>query len=94
LYRERDEKKRKRFIDFKKSVRKNRLVFVDESGIDRYFHREYCRTKRGEQIFENVPGKKFSRQSIVAAKCEDRIIAPFGYDGTCSSELFLDKNDA
>ncbi|MDR0580628.1 MAG: transposase, partial [Holosporaceae bacterium] len=34
-------------------------------------------------------GKKFARQSIVAAKCEKDVIAPFGYEGTCNSELFL-----
>jgi transposase len=31
----------------------------------------------------------FARQSIVAAKCGEKIVAPFGYGGTCNSELFL-----
>jgi transposase len=43
----------------------------------------------GEQVFAEVPGRRFARQSIVAAKCGEEIIAPFGYDGTCNSELFL-----
>jgi transposase len=65
------------------------LVYVDESGIDEYLHRERARAKRGEKIVTEIPGKKFARQSIVAAKCGKEIIAPFGYDGTCNSELFL-----
>jgi transposase len=89
LYRERSEEKRKRFIDFVKTVRKSRLVYVDESGIDEYLHREYGRALRGEKIFTEIPGKKFARQSIVAAKCNKKIIAPFGYEGTCNSKLFL-----
>ena len=52
-------------------------------------HREYARAKRGEKIVAEIPGKKFARQSIVAAKCEKKVIAPFGYEGTCNSELFL-----
>jgi transposase len=70
-------------------TRKSRLVYVDESGIDEYLHREYGRAPRGEQILTEIPGKKFARQSIVAAKCGEDVIAPFGYSGTCNSGLFL-----
>jgi hypothetical protein len=69
--------------------RPSRLVYVGESGIDEYLHREYRRASRGEQIFAEVPGKKFARQNIAAAKCENRVFAPSGYEGTCNSELFL-----
>jgi transposase len=65
------------------------LVYVDESGIDEYLHRTHCRAPRGQRIFADIPGRRFARQSIVAAKCGKNIIAPFGYDGTCNSELFL-----
>ena len=41
---------------------------MDESGIDRYLHREYCRAPKGEQVVEAVPGRKFERCSIVAGK--------------------------
>ena len=65
------------------------MVFVDESGIDRYLHREYCRAPKGEQVVEAVPGRKFERCSIVAGKCGKEVIAPFGSTGTCDSRLFL-----
>jgi hypothetical protein len=65
------------------------LVFVDESGIDRHLHREYCRAPKGEQVYEAVSGLKFERCSIVVGKCGKEILAPLGYHGTCNSELFL-----
>jgi transposase len=70
-------------------VRPSRLVYVDESGIDEFLYREYARAPRGCQITTDIPGKKFARCSIVAAKCGDKIIAPFGYTGTCNSKLFV-----
>ena len=35
-----------------------------------------------------ISGKKFERQSIVAAQCGEKILAPFGYHGTCDAKLF------
>ena len=35
-----------------------------------------------------VSGKKFERQSIVAAQCGEKVLAPFGYHGTCNAKLF------
>ena len=35
-----------------------------------------------------VAGKKFKRQSIVAAQCRKAVLAPFGYSGTCDAKLF------
>jgi len=75
LYKERDESK-------------ENLVYVDESGIDTYLYREYARAPRGKKIREEVSGRKFARQSIVAAKRGDEILAPFGYTGTCYAKLF------
>ncbi|MDR0581224.1 MAG: hypothetical protein LBG04_03895, partial [Holosporaceae bacterium] len=57
LYREKDEEKRKKFTDFVKTCRKSRLIYIDESCIDEYLHREYARAKRGEKIIAEIPGK-------------------------------------
>ena len=35
-----------------------------------------------------ISGKKFERQSIVAAQCGEKVLAPFGYHGTCDAKLF------
>lgn len=64
------------------------MVYVDESGIDTYLYRERARAPRGKKIIERVSGRKFARQSIVAARRGDEILAPFGYTGTCDATLF------
>ena len=65
------------------------MVFVDESGIDTYLYRKNCRAPKGKQVHEAISGRKFERCSIVAGKCGQKILAPFGYYGTCNSKLFL-----
>ena len=63
-------------------------VFLDESGVNKFLYREYARAKRGEKVRAEVAGKKFERQSIVAAQCGKTVLAPFGYSGTCNAKLF------
>lgn len=46
------------------------MVYVDESEIDEFLYRERARATRGRKIIAEVPGKRFARQSIVAAKCQ------------------------
>lgn len=67
---------------------KKRLVFVDESGFDEFLYREYARSPRGEKVMAEVSGKRFERQSIVAANRDKEILVPFGYSGTCDTRLF------
>lgn len=43
---------------------------------------------RGEKIYGEVSGKRYARQSFIAAKVGPRIIAPMIFEGTCHSELF------
>jgi len=66
---------------------KNR-VYIDESGVDKYLQREYARAPRGVQIYGAISGKRYARESFIAAKVESRIIAPFCYTGTCDTYLF------
>jgi transposase len=63
-------------------------VYVDETGMDQYVYREHARSPRGEKAYGTVSGRKFKRISIVAGKCDGRIIAPMEYGGTTDSALF------
>ena len=67
---------------------KESLVYVDESGIDSYVHQSFGWAKRGERIYAAVSGKRYARESFVAAKCGSKILAPFCFQGTCNTELF------
>lgn len=42
------------------------IVYVDESGINRYYQRAYGRSKRGVRIHGTKHGKRFSRTNIIA----------------------------
>ena len=63
------------------------IIYVDESGIDEYYHREHGRALRGEKIYGEVPGRKFQRTNFIAGYCNGRILAPFQYDGTTDADL-------
>lgn len=64
------------------------LVFVDESSINKFLHREYCRAPKGQKIIAEVSVRRFVRQSIVAALCRKKIVAALCYQGTCNTMLF------
>jgi transposase len=63
-------------------------VYIDESGVDKYLRREYARAPIGVRIFGAISGKRYARESFIAAKVESNILAPFCYTGTCDTLLF------
>lgn len=88
LYKERDENLRREFQERIKCIAKDRLVFLDESGIDTFVSRHFGRAQRGEKIQGEISGKRYARKSFIAAKVGSKIIAPMIFEGTCNSELF------
>lgn len=40
------------------------------------------------KVFGEISGKRYARESFVAAKCEAEILAPFCFQGTCNTDLF------
>jgi hypothetical protein len=69
-------------------LQKRDCVYVDESGIDAFLSRKRGRAPRGKKVFGEIAGRRFARQSFVAAKCGRRILAPMTFEGTCNSVLF------
>lgn len=70
------------------SIPPEKLVYVDESGIDSYLCRSFGWAKRGVKLLGEISGKRFDRESFVAAKCGAAILAPFCFKGTCNTDLF------
>lgn len=66
----------------------NDLVYVDESGIDSYFHRSHGWALSHERVYGAVSGKRFARESFIAAKCGSKVLAPLCFQGTCNTLLF------
>jgi hypothetical protein len=57
-------------------------IYVDETGINKYFTRDYSRTARGKQFFGAISHLIYTRERFIAEKIESRILALFCYKGT------------
>lgn len=71
-----------------KDLPPERLVYVDETGIDQCLYREYARAPRGQKIVTKISGRKFKRTNIVAGICEGKWVAPLQYEFSTDSVLF------
>ena len=87
-YKEQDKEKVKEYHEKIKDIPKEKIAFIDETGIDKCLYREYGYALRGQKVYDKISGKKFQRTSIVAAKLGKKIIAPMQYSGTMNSALF------
>ena len=87
-YKEQDPKKVEEFEKQVKDIPKEKRCYVDESGFDTYYQREYGWAPEGEKVHDKILGRKFERRSIVAGKIGNEIIAPLEYRGTMHGELF------
>lgn len=66
----------------------NQRIYLDESGINEYLHREYARGFRGKEVPGEVSGKRFARQSVISALFNGKFFAPMCFEGTCDTSLF------
>jgi transposase len=67
---------------------KERIVYVDEAGVDTFLHREFGRALRGQKVYGEISGKRYSRESFIAGLCNGRVVAPICFDGACDALLF------
>jgi transposase len=64
------------------------IVYLDESGIKQEVIREYGYAKRGEEVFGKISGKRTKKLNMIAALCDDEIIAPCIYENNMNTALF------
>lgn len=87
-YSEQKEELVKEYLNQISDIPKERIAYVDETGIDSYLYRAYGYAARGEAVYGKIPGRKFKHTNIVAAKLGKELIAPMQYNGTTDSTLF------
>ncbi|MBY5032126.1 IS630 family transposase [Streptococcus suis] len=63
-------------------------VYIDETGFETYFHREYARSLKGQLIKGQVSGRRYQRLSLVAGLINGELIAPMTYKDTMTSDFF------
>lgn len=87
-YKEQDPAKVADYLQEISEIPKDKIAYIDETGIDTYLYREHCYSEKGKKVIGYVHGKKYRRVGVVAAKVAGKILAPLQYDGTMNSQLF------
>lgn len=87
-YHEQDPQKVKEYLEKIKDVPKEKIVYIDETGIDNCLSRQYGRSPKGARVYGKVYGYKFKRTNIVAAQQNNQILAPLQYNGIMHSKFF------
>ena len=64
------------------------LVYLDETGMDNHEARSYGWSPRGEPCWGEKPGHRTQRVSLSEALHHQTLIAPFVFEGTCTTALF------
>ncbi len=78
-FKEQDPEKVAEFLDVLDNLKDLPIVYIDETGIDRYLYRPYAGAPRGEKVYEKISGRRFERTSIVAGQVDGEFIAPMIY---------------
>lgn len=87
-YKEQDEEKVKTYNEKIKNIQKDKIVYLDETGIQTYIYIEYARAVKGEKVISRVSGRKYKRIGIIAARMGNKVIAPIEYTGMMNSKFF------
>ena len=85
---EANKEKREQYLDSIKDIRREELVYIDESGIEMNIVKDRGWGKKGEPLIGKKNGKYYERTNIIAGFVSNRSIAPFVFNGYCNTELF------
>jgi len=73
---ERDEEPRQEDLNQLQLLERERVVYVDESGIEETIHRQDARSERGQPVFAQVKGKTARRVNLIAGWLQKKLLAP------------------
>ena len=85
---EQDPEKEALFLKNFNSLKHLAPVYIDGTGFDIYFYREYGRSLKGQLIKGKVSGRRYQRISLVAGLTNSELIAPMTYEKTMTSDFF------
>ena len=80
--------RRQEYLEILKTIEKESLVYIDESGINKALVKEYGWAKKGEKLFGKKTGNRFNRTNIIAALNCKKPIAPMVFNGSCDTKIF------
>ena len=88
LYQERDEVERATFASVVREIPPERIIWVDETGIEERMHRTHAREIIGKRAFSNISGKRVPRTTLIAGYGEGVLKAPMRFKGTTNTAIF------
>ena len=87
-YQERDEERRKQFVEQLASKAPASVVYVDEAGMDNRDEYAYGWNPRGARFHALKSGRRQGRVNMIAAFCDGHLLAPFTVEGACNRAVF------
>ncbi len=66
-----------------------RLVFLDESGVNRSMTRRYARAPRGERALASAPVNRGPNVTLIAALSPEGLLAPMQVEMATDGDVFL-----
>ena len=83
-YQERDETKRQDFIAQLSTLPTEKIVYVDESGMDSRDEYDYGWNLKGQRFHALNSRRRLGRVNMIAALCNQNLMATFTVDGACN----------
>ena len=85
---EASEEKRLKYQVLIKDIPKEKLVYIDESGIEQGIIKDKGWGKKSEKLIGKKSGKYYERTNIIAGLVNNAAIAPMVFYGSCNREVF------
>lgn len=64
------------------------IVYADEAGMDNREDYAYGYNEPGQRFFALKSGRRQGRVNMIAARCLDKLLAPFTIEGSCNRSVF------
>ena len=80
--------KRRRYQEEIANIPSEKLVYIDESGIELTIRKDRGWSAKGSPISAKKSGKYYERTNIIAGLVSNKSIAPMVFNGSCTTDLF------
>ncbi len=71
-----------------KNIPKEKIIYIDESGISTFLYKTHGYAKKGNKIYGKVSGRRYKRENFIAGYLNKKLIAPWCYTGSCDKDFF------
>ena len=85
---EASKEKREKYQEIIKDIPLEKLVYIDESGIEMTICKDKGWSAKGSPILAKKSGKYYERTNIIAGLVNNKSIAPMVFNGSCNTKLF------